>query len=125
MTVSFFLRFSSVISGSRDFLLRFQLPLFLVIFVFSPLRERHWIFLKVLLSDLFALFLHDLIFLPHFPCHGDTAIRTGDCSIFYLPLRLRYPLNTFTNVCSKSQTGYPTRTSKLTCPKPIILTFVS
>lgn len=61
------------------------------------------------------------------PTSPATAIWTGDCSIFYLPLQLCYPLNTtFTNVCLKSQTGYPTRTSKLTCPKPIIiLTFVT
>lgn len=72
MTCSFFLRLSFEIPSSRDFLC-FQLLLFLVIFLFSLLWERHWIFLKVLLSDLFVLYPGDFTFSLQCPCHHNTV----------------------------------------------------
>lgn len=124
MTLSLFLRLSSVISGSWDFLLRFQLLLFLVIFVFSPLQERHWVFLKVLPSDFFVLYLGHFTFFPPLPLPKRYGPVTAQSSVFHYSCGI--PLNTtFTN-CFKSQTGYPTCTSTLTCPKlTITLTLVT
>lgn len=111
------LRLSSVISGSWDFLLCFQFLLFLVIFVFSPLQERHWVFL-------FVFYLGHFIFFPPPPLPKRYGPVTAQSSVFHYSYGI--PLNTtFTN-CLKSQTGYPTCTSKLVCPRlTITLTLIS